>query len=57
MSAHSKVVKPDGAELSELEVQVSQALYELESVTDLKVDLRPLHVRAAKEVSFYDDCA
>jgi small subunit ribosomal protein S7e len=48
----SKIVKPAGTQPDELELSVAQALLDLESsVADLKKELRPLQISAAKEVS------
>jgi len=53
MSARNKVSKPVGSEPDELELQVAQALFDLENnAADLKADLRPLQFVAAKEVGF-----
>jgi small subunit ribosomal protein S7e len=51
MSARSKIHKPIGATPDDLELQVAQALFDLENNSpDLKADLRPLQFAAAKEV-------
>ena len=51
MSARAKIVKPAGVNPDELEMQVAQAIFDLENgSTDLKADLRPLQFTAAKEV-------
>lgn len=51
MSLASKVQKPEGAEVSELEQQVDQEMQNLEvSSTELKPDLRDLKFLSAKEV-------
>ena len=53
MAARSKIVKAKGTEPDEFEDQVASYLYELEqNVAELKAELRPLHISAAKEVSF-----
>jgi len=48
----NKIAKSAGsAPASEIELQVAQALYDLEtSVTELRKDLRPLQISSAKEV-------
>jgi len=50
--ASNKIAKSAGSALaSEIELQVAQALYDLETnVTELKKDLRPLQISSAKEV-------
>jgi len=50
--ASNKIAKSAGSALaSEIELQVAQALYNLETnVTELKKDLRPLQISSAKEV-------
>jgi len=50
--ASNKIAKSAGAApANEIELQVAQALYDLEtSVIELKKDLRPLQIAAAKEV-------
>jgi small subunit ribosomal protein S7e len=45
-----KVIKPSGKSLTDLEKSVSDALVELESTQDLKADLRPLYINAAKQI-------
>jgi small subunit ribosomal protein S7e len=48
----SKIVKPAGAQPDQLELSVAQALLDLESsVAELKKELRPLQITAAKEVN------
>ncbi|KAI9146041.1 ribosomal protein S7e [Paraphysoderma sedebokerense] len=50
-SARNKIAKPLGAQPDELELQVAQAIFDLESNSqELKADLRPLQFTAAKEV-------
>ncbi|VDM76392.1 unnamed protein product [Strongylus vulgaris] len=39
-----KLMKPDGTVATELEKQVSQALVDLESSTDIKAQLRELYI-------------
>ncbi|RKP05918.1 40S ribosomal protein S7 [Thamnocephalis sphaerospora] len=52
MSVANKIAKPAGAApATEVELQVAQALFDLESnVAELKKELRPLQISAAKEV-------
>jgi len=49
-TARSKIKKPRGATTTPLEDQVAQALYDLEANSDLKGDLKELHIVGAKEV-------
>ena len=46
----SKLVKPANQQPSELETQVAQTLLDLEANTDLKAQLRELHLTGAREV-------
>merc|ERR1712176_232925 len=49
-TARRKIVKPLGGEPDEFEQQVAQALFDLEmSSSDLKADLREVHITSAKE--------
>ncbi|KAL1921199.1 40S ribosomal protein eS7 [Calcarisporiella thermophila] len=49
--ASSKIAKPAGAAADEIELNVAQALYDLENnVAELKAPLRPLQITAAKEL-------
>ncbi|KJH48012.1 ribosomal protein S7e [Dictyocaulus viviparus] len=45
-----KLMKPDGAVVTELEKQVSQALVDLESSTDFKAQLRELYIVGVREI-------
>jgi len=49
-TARSKIKKPHGVNTSPVEDQVAQALYDLETTSDLKGDLKELHIVGAKEV-------
>lgn len=50
LSATTKLVKPGDQRPSELESQVAQTLLDLEATTDLKAQLRELHITGAREV-------
>lgn len=46
----SKILKSGGGEPDAFETQVAQALLELEMNSDLKAQLRELHITKAKEI-------
>jgi hypothetical protein len=46
----SKLVKPANQQATDLETQVAQTLLDLEANTDLKAQLRELHITGAREV-------
>lgn len=46
----SKIIKTGGAEPDTFETQVAQALLELEMNSDLKAQLRELHITKAREI-------
>ncbi|ORZ34610.1 ribosomal protein S7e [Catenaria anguillulae PL171] len=51
MSAANKIIKAAGVKADELEMQVAQAIFDLENnVAELKADLRAVQISAAKEV-------
>lgn len=49
-TATTKIVKPGDQRPTELETQVAQTLLDLETSTDLKAQLRELHITGAREV-------
>ena len=52
MSARNKILKPAGQQPDELEMQVAQALFDLEqSDATLKPDLRPIQFTACKQIT------
>ncbi|KAL3287205.1 hypothetical protein HHI36_001682 [Cryptolaemus montrouzieri] len=46
----TKIIKPGGAEADPFESQVAQAIFELEQNSDLKAQLRELHITKAREI-------
>ena len=46
----TKIIKSGGGEADQFELQVSQALLELEMNSDLKAQLRELHITKAREI-------
>lgn len=48
----SKIIKSGGAEPDEFEKTISQALLELELNSELKPQLRDLHITRARELEF-----
>lgn len=50
LTATTKLVKAGDQRPTELETQVAQTLLDLEATTDLKAQLRELHITGAREV-------
>lgn len=50
MLSASKIIKPAGEKADEFENSIAHALLDLELNSDLKAQLRELHINAAKEV-------
>lgn len=47
---HSKIKKAGNADPDAFETSIAQALYELEMNSDLKAQLRELHITKAREI-------
>lgn len=52
-TATTKLIKKGDQKPSELETQVAQTLLDLEANTDLKAQLRELHITGAREVDIH----
>ncbi|CAF4874390.1 40S ribosomal protein S7 [Pieris napi] len=50
----TKIIKPGGVEADNFETSISQALVELETNSDLKAQLRELHITKAKEIELHN---
>jgi len=50
VAANSKILKSGGAEADTFEQSIAQALLELEQNSELKAQLRELHITKAKEI-------
>nr|ACV20964.1 small subunit ribosomal protein 7 [Mononchoides sp. RS5441] len=50
MVAPTKIIKPDGKPVTDLEKQIAQALSDLETNADIKNQLRELYITGVKEV-------
>ena len=48
----AKIIKPGGSEPDDFEKGIGQAFLELELNSDLKAQLRDLHITRAREVEF-----
>lgn len=48
----NKIIKPGGAEADDFEKSIGQALLELELNSELKPQLRDLHITRAREIEF-----
>jgi small subunit ribosomal protein S7e len=53
LSATTKLVKQGDQKPTELETQIAQTLLDLEANTDLKAQLRELHINGAREFDVY----